>query len=51
MGGPVLTARFLARWQFQASVLAPVVLSLLVTAATVLAFVLWSTSDLDQRSL
>ena len=46
-----MKAQFLARWQFQASVLAPVVLSLLVTAATVLAFVLWATSDLDERSL
>ena len=44
-------AQFLGRWQFQASVLAPVVLSLLVTAATVLAFVLWSSADLDERSL
>jgi diguanylate cyclase (GGDEF)-like protein len=46
-----LKAPFLARWRFQASVLAPVVLSLLLTAVTVLGFVLWSTSDLDQRSL
>ncbi len=46
-----LKAEFLGRWQFQASVLAPVVLSLLVTAATVLAFVLWSSGDLDDRSL
>ncbi|HEY9011164.1 MAG TPA: EAL domain-containing protein [Devosia sp.] len=30
--------------------MAPVVLSLLVTAATVLAFILWSTSDLDEQS-
>jgi len=46
-----LKAPFLGRWQFQASVLAPVVLSLLVTAATVLGFVLWSSADLDERSL
>jgi diguanylate cyclase (GGDEF)-like protein len=45
-----LKAQFPARWRFQASVLAPVVLSLLVTAATVLAFILWSTSDLDEQS-
>ena len=44
-------AQFLGRWQFQASVMAPVVLSLLVTAATVLAFVLWTSGDLDERSL
>jgi len=44
-------APFLGRWQFQASVMAPVVLSLLVTAATVLAFVLWASADLDERSL
>jgi diguanylate cyclase (GGDEF)-like protein len=39
------------RWQFQASVLAPVVLALIATAATVLGFVLWATNDLDGRSM
>ena len=46
-----LKAQFLGRWQFQASVLAPVALALLVIAATVLAFVLWTSADLDERSL
>lgn len=44
-------ASFPERWRFQASVLAPVVFSLLVTAATVSTFLLWSTADLDDRTL
>ena len=47
----VFKASFPERWRFQASVLAPVVFSLLVIAATVLTFLLWSTADLDARTL
>lgn len=39
------------RWQFSAAVLLPVVLALVITAAGVLAFVFWSTADIDQRAL
>ncbi|WDQ99421.1 EAL domain-containing protein [Devosia sp. J2-20] len=39
------------RWQFSAAVLLPVVLALVITAASVLAFVVWSTNNIDQRAL
>ena len=38
-------------WQFSAAVLLPVVLALVITAASVLGFVLWSTANIDQRAL
>jgi diguanylate cyclase (GGDEF)-like protein len=43
--------RLLKRWQFSASVLAPAVLLLAITAAVVVGFVLWSAADVDHRSL
>ncbi|MDP1732052.1 MAG: EAL domain-containing protein [Devosia sp.] len=43
--------RLLKRWQFSASVFAPAVLLLAITAAAVVGFVLWSTADVDRRSL
>ena len=39
------------RWQFSASVLLPAILTMLVTAAAVLAFIQWSTSQIDERAL
>jgi len=39
------------RWQFSAAVLLPVVLALVITAASVLSFVLWSTTNIDERAL
>ena len=39
------------RWQFSASVLLPVVLTLVITAAAVCGFVFWSTADIDERAL
>ena len=41
----------LKRWQFSAAVLLPVVLALVITAATVLGFVFWSTANIDERAL
>lgn len=41
----------LERWQFAASVLLPVVLALVITAAAVLGFVFWSTASIDERAL
>lgn len=41
----------LKRWQFSAGVLAPAVLSLVLTGAVVLGYVLWSTADIDERAL
>ncbi|UJW87043.1 putative bifunctional diguanylate cyclase/phosphodiesterase [Devosia sp. SL43] len=41
----------LERWQFSASVLLPVILALVITAAAVLGFVFWSTANIDQRAL
>lgn len=41
----------LERWQFSATVLLPVVLALITTAAAVLGFVVWSTANIDQRAL
>src|SRR5690606_1991501 len=41
----------LKRWQFAAAVLLPVVLALVITAATVLGFVFWSTANIDERAL
>ena len=41
----------LARWQFSASVLLPVILALGITVTTVLGFVFWSTASIDQRAL
>jgi diguanylate cyclase (GGDEF)-like protein len=41
----------LKRWQFSASVLAPAILSLVLTGAAVIGYVLWSTADVDQRAL
>jgi len=38
-------------WHFSASVLAPVIFSLVVTASGVLGFVLWSTANADTQSL
>ncbi len=46
-----MTTRFFKRWQFQASVLAPVVLMLVVAAATVASFLLWASHDLDSAAL
>ena len=43
--------RLLKRWQFSASVLAPAVVLLTITAGVVVGFVLWSTADVDRRSL
>jgi diguanylate cyclase (GGDEF)-like protein len=40
----------LERWQFSASVLLPVVLTLGITAAAVLGFVFWSTANIDDRA-
>jgi diguanylate cyclase (GGDEF)-like protein len=41
----------LERWQFSAAVLLPVVLALVITAASVLGFVFWSTANIDARAL
>jgi diguanylate cyclase (GGDEF)-like protein len=41
----------LERWQFSASVLLPVILALVITAAAVLGFVFWSTANIDQRAV
>jgi len=41
----------LQNWQFSASVLLPVVVTLIIIAAAVLGFVFWSTADIDQRAL
>lgn len=41
----------LERWQFAAAVLLPVVLALVITAAGVLGFVIWSTGSIDERAL
>ncbi|WP_170848444.1 EAL domain-containing protein [Devosia sp. YR412] len=41
----------LQRWQFSAAVLLPVVLALVITAAAVLAFVFWTTTNIDQRAV
>ncbi len=38
-------------WQFSTNILLPVVLALLVLAAGVVGFVLWSTADVDSRAL
>ena len=38
------------RWHFSIRVLAPAVAALLVTAAAVFAFVLWSTQDIDRHA-
>jgi diguanylate cyclase (GGDEF)-like protein len=43
--------RRLQRWHFSAGVLAPAIVSLVVTGAAVISYVLWSTADIDQRSL
>jgi len=43
--------RLLKRWQFSASVLAPAILSLVLTGAAVIGYVLWSTADIDRRAL
>ena len=43
--------RLLKRWQFSAGVLAPAILSLVITASVVLGYVLWSTADVDERAL
>ena len=39
------------RWQFSVAVLLPVLVALIVTAASVLGFVFWSTANIDHRSL
>ncbi|MDB5537969.1 MAG: hypothetical protein JWQ65_2844 [Devosia sp.] len=39
------------RWQFSTSVLLPVILTMVVTAAAVLGFTLWSTANIDERAL
>jgi diguanylate cyclase (GGDEF)-like protein len=44
-------SRVRKRWHFSASVLAPVIFSLLVTGACVLGFVLWSTANADRQAL
>ena len=46
-----LISRRARRWQFSVGVIAPAVLLLVLTAATVLAFVIWSTQGVDQRAL
>ncbi|MDB5506322.1 MAG: hypothetical protein JWR75_960 [Devosia sp.] len=38
-------------WRFSTSIFAPVIVSLVATAIGVVAFVLWSTANIDQRSL
>ncbi|MBD8063909.1 EAL domain-containing protein [Devosia sp. PTR5] len=38
------------RWRFSATVLLPSMLALIITGAAVMAFVLWSTANLDQRA-
>jgi diguanylate cyclase (GGDEF)-like protein len=43
--------RYRKPWHFSASVLAPVIFSLIVTACGVLGFVLWSTANADTQSL
>jgi diguanylate cyclase (GGDEF)-like protein len=44
-------ARHWRRWHFSAGVIAPAVLLLLLTALSVTAFVAWTTTGIDQRSL
>ncbi len=39
------------RWQFSTSVLLPVILTMVATAAAVLGFTLWSTANIDERAL
>ncbi len=41
----------LRRWRFSARVLAPVILLLIIAAATVVCFVAWAAADVDARSL
>jgi diguanylate cyclase (GGDEF)-like protein len=47
----LLNPRRLRRWQFSVRVIAPAALLLVLTAGTVLAFVMWSTHGIDQREL
>src|SRR5262245_49659742 len=47
----LLKSRRIRRWQFSVRVIAPAALLLVLTAGTVLAFVMWSTHGIDKRSL
>jgi diguanylate cyclase (GGDEF)-like protein len=46
-----MQSKTIERWQFSASVLLPVILALVITAAAVLGFVFWSTANIDQRAV
>ncbi len=46
-----LTPRFRRRWQFSVSILAPAVISMVLTALAVLGFVAWSTNGIDRTAL